>query len=167
MSDRLKPVEYEINRLIDKLDQKAVEIETKWGVYFLESRCSPEIGEKWDRQVQKLNEAISNSDLSSVSELVGGCIRGYDAMEKDVLSKGIEPLEPDVWKVQSGSRIFNVVKTIQEARKLEQRGVENVVTAQDAARLLGESQDRVLEDKKINKTEREEFDFEKGDEIPI
>lgn len=167
MSDRLKPSDYEINRLIDKLDQVAVSYETKWGIYFLESRCGEDMQEKWQRQIDKLNEAISSSDIEAVSMLVPGCIRGYEAMEKKVIEAGHKPSNVEYWTVERNSKVYHIVKSVQDARRLDAQGKENVLTAQAAVDILGSQQAKFLEGHKINKSTGEKFDFEKGDDIPF
>lgn len=167
MSDRLNSNDYEINRLIDKLDQVAVSYEAKWGIYFLESRCGEEMQEKWQRQVDKLNEAISSGDLASVAALVPGCIRGYEAMEKKVIESGYEPSEIEFWTVERNSKVYHIVKSVQDARRLDAQGKENVITAQAAVEILGSQEAKFLEGHKVNKKEGEKFDFEKGDELPF
>lgn len=91
--DDLDPRSEELQRIIMQMDFEAVKVERKWGVGVLEKYCSPDLKEKWQRQMDKLEEALSNNDVDRVRDLAMGIKRGWKALEKDVLAQGIEPIE--------------------------------------------------------------------------
>lgn len=100
MSDNLKPDQYYINQLLDKLDTKACEVESRWGVGRLERLVSFEMAQKWGRQISRLNEAILNSDVFILPEIINGTIRGYEVLEADAMARGHKPHEvPLAWTV--------------------------------------------------------------------
>jgi len=170
-SDKLETVDFEINRMIEKLDEVAIRYEAKWGVYRLEHLATPELAEKWQKQVDKLGEAIRNKNLGELKGLVDGSIRGYEVLEKNAEALGHKPCEPEFWELRKGSRIYRIVKTIGEARQLHKPGNEDtvVMTIEEVVNIF-ENKHRNLEQDKIDaplQIKNVGFDYDKGDSIPI
>lgn len=100
MSDNITPDQYYINQLLDKLDTKACEVESRWGVGRLERLVSFEMAQKWKRQMDRLNAAISKNDAFVLPDIVTGTIKGYEAMEADAIAQGNKPHDaPLMWTV--------------------------------------------------------------------
>lgn len=100
LSDNITSVEYSINQWLDKLDTKACEVESRWGVGRLERLVGFEMAAKWKSQTDKLNAAIVSRNLFDLPELVNGTIRGYEAMEADAIAQGHKPHDaPFAWTV--------------------------------------------------------------------
>lgn len=79
----------EIQKIINQLDEFAVQYEIKWGVGILQKYCSPELLEKWMRQCEKFSEAMQKKDVELIRELASGFKRAYEALENDVLTSGV------------------------------------------------------------------------------
>lgn len=171
--DNLDPLRFEINRLISQLDDVAVGYEAKWGIGKLEAVAylhDPELAEKWQRHIDKLNDAILALDVVAVRQLVDGCLVGYRKLEEAAVRASVAPCEPIYFEVNVNSTIYRIVKNVSDARSLHKPGGEAViVTAEEMARLfdkrrvdcyikIEENPDKVL---KID-----DFDFTKGDQIP-
>lgn len=176
MSDKLDPVSFEINRLVSQLDDVAVGYEAKWGIGYLEAKAAahaPELAEKWQKQIDKLNEAIANSDLPGLRQLVEGCVKGYAKLEENAYSLGLKPNELVIFNHTVGSTVYRVVRTIAEARLVSHVGDKNVKILsceemcnffeKDAARVYLEREDaRRAEALKPD----EDFNWKTGDELP-
>lgn len=170
-SDDMTPEDFEINRVIEKLDQIAIGYEAKWGVYRLETLASPELAEKWQRQVEKINEAIENKNLAQLRDLVDGAIRGYGMLEAAALAAGHTPSEPLYWEIRKGSRIYRVVKTTQEARALQkpQNADTVILTFEEVVNLFDARSEQVYgtSEKHVKLGKNTGFDYSKGDAIPF
>jgi hypothetical protein len=174
MSDNITPDQYYINQCLDKLDTKACEVESRWGVARLDRLVSFDMAQKWQRQMDRLNEAIENSDVATLPEIVNGTIRGYEVMEADAMAQGHKPHDaPLAWTVaMPGGKTLAIV-----------RHEKDFALFKDNAREFGDvtcwTLDQIasiIENKYtlVNlKTEQEAvalgddpFDFSKGDDIP-
>ena len=114
----MTPQQNAINKLIYELDEVAIRYETVWGVYKLESLAPDALMDKVQAQVVKLTDAIQQQDEFAVAELVQGCKRMYDALEKNAVALGHKPLDPEHWEIKVGSKIYRIVKTVSDARSL-------------------------------------------------
>lgn len=114
----MTPQQNAINKLIYELDEVAIRYETVWGVYKLESLAPDALMDKVQAQVAKLTDAIQRQDEWEVAELVQGCKRMYDVLEKNAIALGHKPLSPEHWEVKVGSKIYRIVKTVSDARSL-------------------------------------------------
>lgn len=170
-SDDMTPEDFEINRLIEKLDECAIGYEAKWGVYRLETLAPAELAEKWQRQVEKINEAIENKNLVALRDLVEGAVRGYAKLEASALAAGHTPSEPLYFEFRKGSRIYRVVKTVQEARALQtpQNANTVVLTVEEVVNLFDARSEQVYgtAEKKTQLGKNTGFDYSKGDTMPF
>lgn len=166
----MNPEETEINRLIEKLDQVAVGYEAKWGVYRLESLAEPPLSEKWDKQIEKINLAIQSRDVNSLRGLIEGAEKGYKLLEDNALAKGEKPSEGQFWEVRHGSKIYRIVKTMNDARsqqKPENQGV-TILTIEEVVRIYETRHEAAFGERaKVSLNDDKGFNWSKGDEIPF
>ncbi len=176
MVDNITPDQYYINQLLDKLDTKAAEVESRWGVARLERLVSFDMAQKWKRQMDRLNEAIATSDVFTLPEIVNGTIRGYEAMEADAIAQGHKPHEaPFAWTVGLPSgRTLAIVRHHKDAALMDdlKRAHGDVVvwTVDEIARIV-EEQYTLVNQPSVKSPEpplkpSEPFDFTKGDPLP-
>lgn len=126
-----------IQRYLIRLDQVQVEYESKWGINKLPSLCSDEMQAKWNRQCQKLQDAVEKNNLYLVRDLVDGSIRAFEVMEQEAISRGHKPHNAEMWDVkhpESGS-VFRIVKNNYDAGISLKDGAI-VFTLQELARIL-------------------------------
>lgn len=161
--------DYEIRRHIDKLDEVAISYEAKWGIGNLRKYASHDMGQKWDAQIAKLNDAITRSDLAMVADLVAGTMRGYAALERGAIEGGYSAIDPQAWECahpESG-RVYRLVKTRTEARV---PAAKDTVTysLEEVVRILEKQQlVNVVKDAFPGATVKRAFDFKKGDGLPF
>lgn len=169
--DDLDAVCYEINRIISQLDDVAIGYEAKWGVGRLEAIASrSDLGDKFQRQIEKLNEAIEAKDGVSVRHLAEGCIRAYDALERNALALGEQPRDVVWFEYKFGSLIYRIVKNLADARASHKPDEKDVVvmTGEELVKYYHKDAIRVYHDRVFeNKNPLPDFNFDKGDDIPI
>lgn len=173
MRDNATPIEYSINQWLDKLDTKACEMESRWGVNRLERLVSFEMAEKWKRQISRLNDAISKNDLYTLPDLVNGTIRGYEAMEADAMAQGHKPHDaPLAWTVGMPSgKTLAIVRHPKDASLVNDlkrdHGDVVVWTIDEIAAII--DKDYILVNvvkEALPRPEDRPFDFGKGDPLP-
>lgn len=171
--DNLDPLRFEINRLISQLDDVAVGYEAKWGVGKLESIAhlhDGDLAQKWQRHIDKLNDAILALDGGAVRQLVEGCLVGYQKLEEAAVRAAVAPCEPVYFEVNVNSTIYRIVKNVSDSRSLHRPGEKAViVTAEEMARLFDKQRANCYH-KRLDNPDKvlkiDDFDFTKGDEIP-
>lgn len=132
----MNETQLEIKRWVARLDQVAIEYEAKWSIGFLQKNCSKDFQAKWQRQNEKLQDALLAQDIRTVQDLAEGTIRAWGALEKDVLAQGIEPPENDVWEIELDDGFkFAVTKTSYNARKESKEGL-TVFSLEEVARMV-------------------------------
>lgn len=175
--DNLTPAQYRINQLIGKLDDAYVSYEKLWGVGVLPTIVDKELYDKWQRQVEKLNQAIEDSDLASVEPLIDGTIRGLALLDAKAREGGHKPHDaPVAWTcaMPSGKTLV-IVGTHQEAAIWQAKATPDdryaIWTIQEVANIIDSDHTlvNVLRNKELvqNKSELKSvpFDFEKGDSL--
>ncbi len=164
------PDELRINRVIDRLDQAAIDYESRWGVGRLEGLASEELALKWRSQIGKINQAIEDRNSLGMESLMQGAIRGWKALEDYALLQGHQPNDPRYVEYQHKDGVlYKICYTDADARLLDRfNGPEcRVVTIEEMANLMEARTSQAFEIK-INKKEKTIiFDFDKGDTIPI
>ncbi len=171
--EQMTPEQNAINELIHQLDEVAIRYECVWGVYKLESLATGSLAEKVQSQVDKLNDAIQAVDVASVRELVSGCIRMYDALEKNALALGHKPIAPEYLEINIGSKIYRVVKSVSDARSLHRPDGEKgvcIVTLEELARMYDKKESDFLETVSNSRKELEglpvaDINWKKGDSL--
>ena len=167
------PNEVQVNRIIDKLDQVAIDYEARWGVNRLEGMVSDEMREKWMRQVQKVNQAIEEKNPIDLGQLMEGTIRGWKAMEDNALSNGHRPNDPRYVEYQHPSgTLYKICYTIPDARLLAHQATEDcrIVTIEEMANLMNQRENQVYgQSVKCDPVENKItfFDWQEGDTIPF
>ena len=100
-----------INQVMYALDLVRHRLDLKWGVGRLLEKCSPELRVKWEAQMVRLNDAVFAEDVFAVEELIKGCVRGLEVIEKDVCARGVVPFEVQFWEVMcSDGQKYRVVR---------------------------------------------------------
>jgi len=92
--NRLTPKQYRINQCIWQFDVDCRRYDALWGVDRLPALCGEEMREKWRSQIDKLNTAIQKESVRQVEELVTGCSRGFEVMDKQARENGHTPTIP-------------------------------------------------------------------------
>lgn len=169
MSKSLTPEQQEINIWIGKLDEVAHEYESRWGIDRLPNLVSPQTQVKWNTQIQKLNNAISENDLPAVRDLAQGTIRGYKRLEDEAVALGATKHQPDVWDIRSPEtgNHYRICKTLNDARQWAFQPDVVCYSLAEIARIL-DSRDLVtLHPPKAKgpDTKAPAFDFKRGDSM--
>lgn len=165
-------VEENILRYFTKLNQVEVEYESRWGVSKLPKLISPELKEKWDRQIEKLFKAKDENRLNDVIGLVEGCIRAYAVMESEAISRGHKMHDAEMWDVKhpDSGHVYRIVKNNYDAGVSLNDGAR-VYTLEEVARII-EAHDNINAVKDVfpNATVlkiEDTFDYNKGDKLPF
>jgi hypothetical protein len=152
-----------ILRHMSRLDGVQVEYESRWGVGKLPTLISPELKEKWDRQIDKLFKAKDENRINDVIGLVDGCIRAYAIMEAEALARGHKFHDAEMWDVKhpDSGKVYRIVKNNYDAGISLNDGAL-VYTLQEVARILESTQSidavkSVFPDAKVVKIEEKEF----------
>lgn len=160
-----------IQRHLTRLDQVQVEYESRWGVNRLPSLCSDDMQAKWNRQRQKLQDAVNQNLLYGVRDLVDGSIRAYAAMENDALARGNKPHDAEMWDVKhpDSGQVFRIVKSNYDAGIALKDGAM-VFTLQEVARILDAH--ATIKDVKATFPDAtvaniHAVDWNKGDDLPF
>lgn len=173
MSDKLDPLTFEINRLVSQLDDIALEYEAKWGMGQLEGLVAthnPALAEKFQRQMDKLAEALAGKDLRATRDLVDGFTRAYKALEADVKSRGYHPSEPVIFFCRCGSMVYKVVRTISQRKAVENGDRCVVMSCEELINFYHKSAFNAYcqrePDKLAISVDEQGFDWAKGDALP-
>lgn len=158
-----------IQRIMEQLDECAVEYEKKWGIGVLQKECSPPIRDKWDSQGDKFRVAVMDRDVETIRDLASGFKRAYKALEDDCLSQGKKPKETNYMEhVIEGKHII-VCQTHDDVRIMLARAPDAVVwSMKEVAAVIGKHDlMSVLENKPkvVNTKAPDPFDFSVGDSV--
>jgi len=128
---------------VQELDRVAAEAERIWGVDRLPLLISPEQRARWQRQQDKLDEAIQSGDAARIEQACAATIRGYAALIREAEANGHKPLEVTAWEAPMvDGLILAVVQTLPEQhahqRACARDGRRNVQvwTVEEIARVL-------------------------------
>jgi len=115
---------------LEHLDQVAIGYEARWGIGRLPKIVNEEMRQKWDRQMERLNAAITSGHAEDVKELVKGTVRGWAALEASAIAAGHAPLPVDTWQYHhAAGKSFNICKNgIDAGNKVD--GYENITIAE-------------------------------------
>jgi len=165
------PADQEIMKWLSKLDDVAAGYEADWGIGRLPMLVPPETAAKWDRQMQRLNDAIDKHDLPMIREVVPGCIRGWAALDAQARQAGHAPCAPDAWEVKhpDSGNVYRITKNLNDARAENRKGV-STWTLEEVARVL-ENNSIVAEIKKeipgARLTDISAINWKGGDGVPF
>lgn len=132
---------------IDGVDVVAQRMEAKWGMGRLPLIVSTETRAKFYRQGLRFREAledcygskvITRDKLDAVIKSAGGMERAWSALDREAVSLGEKPIDPDVWEVVlSDGSILAVVQTNADAHKVIEDGrIKNVWTLEEVSRAV-------------------------------
>lgn len=111
---QLTPEQSMINQLLYEVDLVAHRLTLKWGVNRLLELAPPDLKAKFDNQMGKLEAAVIGGDVALVQELVGGCCRGWQALERAAIAAGHVPHEPLIFEVAVDGVVVPVVRTLED-----------------------------------------------------
>jgi len=95
-----KDIKHEANENQKKALVLNNEMNRKWGIDVLSSLATPELKQRWQKQLLLLARANSELDYVAISKHYQGYCRGLRSLEQKALDRGFEPLMPDVWLVK-------------------------------------------------------------------
>ena len=117
-SDR---AERKIQSALVELDKVAVDIERRWGVDRLRELVSPELRERFDETLDRLNAAVGLSDVGGVEKHAAAMGRGWLALEKAAKAAGARELDGKHWEAAlPDGRVLCVTETRENAYKVSQ-----------------------------------------------
>lgn len=125
-----------INQILYSLDLVQHRMEMKWGIGRLQQLASDDLMAKWEAQINKLNDAIMNSDVEAVKELVAGCQRGWAVLEKSAVARGHVPYEPQFWEVDVDGAVYRVVRLREELEAIPEPLSERTVCLDELVRVF-------------------------------
>ena len=168
----LTPDDFAIQKQIEILDAVTIDYEARWGIGTLTTLASPDMQNKWQRQMEKLNDAIQSSNLSDVTGLVQGTIRGYKVLEDHVTALGHKPACPDTWDVQhpESGRVYRICKNNIDASRATEKGVVTYTLEEIARTLEAQQLVNVVKENMTGATitnTKPTMDWERGDTIPF
>ena len=121
-----------INQLLYAVDIVRHKMELKYGIGRLLELTPPELRAKFDSQMKKLEAAVIESNVALVEELVGGCCRGWAALDAAAVKNGHVPFEPQFWEVAAADGVvYRVVRHIEELEAVPQALRERLVSLQE------------------------------------
>lgn len=172
MNDDLGPVDFQINRLVSQLDDMAIEYEGKWGVGQLEAWAyahNSDLAEKFQRQLDKLADAMAKKDVEATQQLVIGFKRAYEALEANAREFGYTPTGDFLFHYTRGSVVYRVVRTMADARRAE-KGKEVVVSCEELVNFYDSAHnivyDKMYQRKQAKQPDTQGFDWERGSDLP-
>jgi hypothetical protein len=138
MIDQEDTPKLHIRRQLDRLDTVAADFESRWGIGRLQSLAPPEVREKWERQNEKLAEAIGSADAVNIENLVDGTIRGWQLLERLATEAGHQPYDPAFLEYRIDGRRYVVARSLVDAQALHKPhgGDAVIVTVGELVRLF-------------------------------
>ena len=117
-SDR---AERKIQSALVELDKVASDMERRWGVDRLRELVSPELRERFDETLDRLNAAVGLSDVGGVEKHAAAMGRGWLALEKAAKAAGARELDGKHWEAAlPDGRVLCVTETRENAYKVSQ-----------------------------------------------
>ncbi len=171
------PDEYQIKRYIQKLDQVATSMEAKWGIGTLERIVPDGLREKWERQRDKLNDAIERKSVVDVGRHVEATIKGWAALEAEAIKARASRPDAEYWEIKSDKgNLYRIVKNradVAAVAAMDGGDSVRVWSLEEVARVLDCNDLVTVQEikrhfpdcdlRRIGKS----FDFDKGDDIPF
>lgn len=169
--DALDAHDLEIQKIINQLDEVAVEYEKKWGIGVLQKECTLAMREKWDRQGEKFQAAMFGKNVDLIRELASGYKRAYKALEDDCLGQGKMPKETNYFEHVIGEKHIIVCQTYDDVRIMIARqpkadiwSMAQIASIIDKDHDLLKTIDKSLSEK-VKSKEPDPFDFGVGDSV--
>lgn len=127
----------ELKRWVSYLDDHSKAYDARWGIGRLLQCVSGQLQEKWQRQQEKLFDALNRRDLPQTAELVQGSIRALAVFEAAAIKDGHTPIEPDFWEVMhpDSGNIYRIAKNMTHAKGAVAQN-KAVYTLEEVARII-------------------------------
>ena len=119
--------------MLERLDQVAVDMESKWGVDRLPRLVSPDMAKKFYGQRDKLNEHIETG--GNVTRHAEAMIRAWQALDAEATRIGAKPMDPKIIEARHGDHVIAITQTDYDAHFAAGRYVE-VWAADEVARII-------------------------------
>lgn len=103
-----------IQSLLWEYDRAIVEAEATWGTDRLPYIVGEDLRLKWWRNVDALNQAVTQNDVDAVAVAVPRMIKGIARLIEEAQAAGHKPLKPDVWETPMGDKILRIVRAYPE-----------------------------------------------------
>ena len=119
-------------------DFEVSEIEAEWGIDRLPDLVDMELRDRFNRQMQKLNDAIRADDGHEVKRQVVVTLKGYAKLIEVATANGHKPLTGEAWEAQvDDGSIVCITRNPDEACKAarERKGV-TVYSVDEVARII-------------------------------
>lgn len=108
-----------IQSALIEYDKGVSQIEREWGFERLPELVSPELRERFENQMDRLDAAIAADDADAVETQSGGALRAYQALAEEARALGHAPLSGDHYATQTpDGRAFCIAPTPQEAARV-------------------------------------------------
>jgi hypothetical protein len=103
---------------VDRLDHVARSLERKWGHDRLRLLVDLELAVRFDRQREKLNQAVTADNADAIKIQAEGMCRAWQALDQAATAAGAEPLNPEIWecRLPASGKVVAIVRTEAEAR---------------------------------------------------
>lgn len=138
--------EQEIHMALAPFDRAVREADQRWGIDCLPEIVSPETAAKYGSALGKLNAAIDDEDAETVVKYVGVCCRGIEAMEREAVAAGRQPVTDECIVVGcDDGRQWAILKDGRSWQSVQEKlpGV-TIVTGREAALALAAYADTVV-----------------------
>ena len=93
-------------------------MERSWGIGRLPRLVDPDLRLRFDRQREKLNQAVTADNADIIKIQAEGMARAWQALDNAAAAAGAEPLAPVVWecRLPASGKVVAIVRTEAEAR---------------------------------------------------
>lgn len=135
---------------IDEMKVVASKAEDDWGIGRLRMLVPLELREKFDRQRYLTNQAIWHGDLEDVKAQTKRMIVAYQKLDAVAQASGASRKPVEQWEAVLGDgTLLVVVRTPEEAHRVENDGRRKVIWSMDEVAMVVEQQQAVLLAKKL------------------
>lgn len=129
-----------VRQALADLDGVAQGMERKWGIGRLELAVPVDLADKFRRQAQKLDDALSGTNAQEQLTQIGGMSRAWQALDAKAAAEGVQPAPVDWWEVglEDGSVAVLLRSEADWPRVQEMASTRKlaVFTAEEIGRLL-------------------------------
>ena len=103
---------------LERLDEVATTMERRWGIGRLPLLVDPDLRLRFDRQREKLNQAVAADNADIIKIQAEGMTRAWQALDNAATAAGALPLKPEIWecRLPASGKVVAIVRTEAEAR---------------------------------------------------
>lgn len=112
----------EIKAVIDCVDRRGRQLDTKWGFGVLPTLVPIEWAERFRSQHRKFNAAVWEYDPTEVRKHGDAMLRAYDKLDALAVEAGHAPADPDVWEFQVYGQTIALVRDVADVGRIDTRG---------------------------------------------